>query len=160
MKKKTVKLKVILQNRTRHFNTPSKKQFQQWAQAALLADHHAAELTIRIVNSDESAELNQNYRGKNGPTNVLSFSYEPLPGAEIHSLGDLVLCAELVESEAKTQGKTSLAHWAHLTVHGALHLQGYDHVRLSDAKKMEKLEARILQDLGFSDPYRYSQGEI
>lgn len=157
MKKKTVKLKVILQNRTRHLNTPAKKQFQQWAQSALIDDIDAAELTIRIVNSNESTELNQKYRHKNGPTNVLSFSYEPFPGAEVHSLGDLVLCAELVESEAQTQGKATLAHWAHLTVHGVLHLQGYDHIRLTDAKTMEQLEVRILHDLGFSNPYRFSK---
>lgn len=154
MKKKTVKLKVILQNRTRHFNTPSKKQFQQWAQAALLPDNKATELTICIVNARESADLNQKYRKKKGPTNVLSFSYDDaFIDGEIDSLGDLVLCAELVESEAHNQGKETLAHWAHLTVHGVLHLQGYDHVRLSDAKVMEQLEVCILHELGFPNPY-------
>ncbi len=154
MKKKTVKLKVILQNRTRHFNTPSKKQFQQWAQAALLPDNKATELTICIVNAIESANLNQKYRKKKGPTNVLSFSYDDaFIDGEIDSLGDLALCAELVESEAHNQGKETLAHWAHLTVHGVLHLQGYDHVRLSDAKVMEQLEVCILHELGFPNPY-------
>jgi probable rRNA maturation factor len=154
MKKKAVKLKVILQNRGRSHKVPTQKQFQQWAQAAALPQNaDEFELTIRIVSKTESARLNQQFRSKTGPTNVLSFSYDAAFVEKI-SLGDLVLCAALVEEEAEAQGKTASAHWAHLTVHGVLHLQGFDHVKAADAKKMEQLEVRILRELGFPDPYR------
>jgi len=150
MKKKPVKLKMTLQNRAKQPDTPRKQQFQQWAQAALVQSPASAEVTIRIVNSAESAQLNKKFRGKTGPTNVLSFDYSSPLGEDSLLLGDLVICAELVKQEALTENKSATAHWAHLTIHGLLHLQGYDHIKSSDAEEMEQLETRILQQLGFS----------
>jgi probable rRNA maturation factor len=154
MKKKAGdSLKVTLQNRARDPQTPSKQQFQQWAQAALISPVAKTEVNIRLVKSAESAALNKKFRHKNGPTNILSFSYRPVPGEDTEMLGDLVICAELVAQEAQVENKAVLAHWAHLTVHGLLHLQGYDHEKSRDAAVMERLEADILQTLGFADPY-------
>lgn len=155
MKKKIPKLKITFQNRARQAQTPAKVQFQNWAQAALITSPDASEITIRVVNPAESAALNEKFRHKIGPTNVLSFSYPNIPGDDSSTLGDLVICAELVKSEAQAQEKPLLAHWAHLTVHGLLHLQGYDHIKPEDARIMEQWEASILQKLGFENPYLY-----
>jgi probable rRNA maturation factor len=106
------------------------------------------ELTLRITNEAESRALNHRYRGRDYATNVLSFPYQE-PGM----LGDLVLCAPVVAREAKAQGKPLRAHWAHLVIHGCLHLLGYDHEQSQAAEKMEKLEIRILRNLGFANPY-------
>lgn len=125
---------------------PSSARLKAWARAALAAEN--GELTLRIVGSGESRRLNREYRGKDKPTNVLSFPYEE-PG----SLGDIVLCAPVVNREAKEQGKTAAAHWAHMVVHGVLHLRGYDHIRAPDAKVMEARERAILARLSFPDPY-------
>jgi probable rRNA maturation factor len=153
MKKKPAKLKITLQNRAKPAQIPPKAQFHQWAQAALVNSPIAAEVTIRIVNIGESAALNEKFRHKTGPTNVLSFNYPAIPGEESAALGDLVICAELVKTEAEAEHKPLLAHWAHLTVHGLLHLQGYDHIEPQAAQEMEQLETTILQGLGFADPY-------
>jgi len=111
------------------------------------------ELTLRIVGEDEGAELNRRYRGKRGATNVLSFPYE-LPEATGYGLvGDLVICAPVVAREASEQGKVLEAHWAHLVVHGLLHLLGHDHGEAREAERMEGLEREILAGLGYSDPY-------
>jgi probable rRNA maturation factor len=111
------------------------------------------EVTLRIVGEDEGADLNRRYRGKSGATNVLSFPYE-LPEAVGYGLvGDLVICAPVVAREASEQGKTLDAHWAHLVVHGLLHLLGYDHGEACDAERMEGLEREILAGLGYPDPY-------
>lgn len=147
------KLKVYVQKRTKKIHSPNKFQFQQWAQTALISPTNASEVTIRIVNATESARLNETYRHKNGPTNVLSFNYSNVPGEPTALLGDLVICAELVQQEAETEKKLLLAHWAHLTVHGMLHLQGYDHVETTSAAQMEQLEIKILKKLGFANPY-------
>ena len=101
----------------------------------------------------ESAELNQHYRGKPGPTNVLSFPFEAPPGVETEILGDLVVCAPVVEREALEQGKTLQSHWAHMVVHGVLHLQDYDHIEENEAVIMESEEITIMNRLGFSSPY-------
>jgi probable rRNA maturation factor len=155
MKTKSLKkLQVTLQNRAKQPQTPSKKQFQAWVQASLLNSGKTNEVTIRIVNSTESATLNKKFRHKTGPTNVLSFAYLPIPGEDQVSLGDIVICAELVKQEAEAEHKTLVAHWAHLTVHGVLHLQGYDHIEPQAAQAMEQLEAKILKNLGFTDPYQ------
>lgn len=154
MKKKAAKLKVTIQNRAKQPQTPAKKQFQQWVQAALVAGPLSTEVTIRIVNKRESAALNKKFRQKTGPTNVLSFAYSPIPGESAASLGDLVICAELVMEEAQAENKTPVAHWAHLTIHGLLHLQGYDHTESQAAQEMERLETHILRELGFTDPYQ------
>lgn len=155
MKKKIPKpkLQLTLQNPAKHKPTPTKQQFSSWVQAALVQPANAAEVTIRIVDRQESAKLNEQYRHKTGPTNVLSFSYPDIEGETTNTLGDLVICADLVKQEAQAAQKTEIAHWAHLTVHGILHLQGYDHIKPDDAIEMEQLEIRILQTLGFPDPY-------
>jgi probable rRNA maturation factor len=110
---------------------------------------------LRVVDDDESAALNSRYRGRNGPTNVLSFRAESPAGrsAELLPIGDVVICAGVVAREAREQGKPLTAHWAHMVVHGTLHLQGYDHDNDRDAAAMEARERVLLADLGFPDPY-------
>lgn len=134
---------------------PLKRQFKHWAMAAMNSIESArprCQLSIRLVNEPEMAELNNRYRNKQGPTNILSFPVPP--GLPATLLGDLAICAPVVEREAQAQGKSSDAHWAHLTVHGVLHLCGYDHEAAADAAAMEALETRILQQLGYQDPYQ------
>ena len=132
---------------------PTRDDWQQWVERAL---HHsgrtAAELCIRIVGKPESAELNQRYRQRSGPTNVLSFPCESVQ-AEPQPLGDLVLCAPLIASEAQEQGKALHDHWAHLCIHGVLHLLGHDHQTPVQTECMESLERDILGELGIADPY-------
>jgi probable rRNA maturation factor len=145
---------VTVQNASRATGVPLRKEIERWARAAL-AGGIRGELTVRIVDEGESAELNSRYRGKRGATNVLSFRAEAVPVATDESLpfGDLVICAEVVAREAREQGKTPAAHWAHMVVHGALHLQGYDHETVRDASIMEARERELLAALGFPDPY-------
>jgi probable rRNA maturation factor len=112
----------------------------------------AAEITLRLVDEPESQALNRAYRGIDRPTNVLSFSYDPPPGSDA-LVGDLVICAPVVAREATAQGKAPEAHWAHLVVHGTLHLLGHDHQNDEEAREMESLEVQILAELGFPDPY-------
>ncbi len=132
---------------------PATEDFQLWVEAALVKDNLATEMVIRIVDTEESQSLNRQYRNKNKPTNVLSFPFEPPPEVEINYLGDLVICAPIVQREAAEQGKTERAHWAHMVVHGVLHLQGYDHIKNTEAELMESLEIDILTSLNFTDPY-------
>lgn len=132
---------------------PDVETFQRWAEAAV-DTNESAELVIRLVDSEESAALNQTYRNKLGPTNVLSFPFEPPPQIETTYLGDLVICVPLVAREAIEQGKQELGHWAHLVVHGILHLQGHDHQTPHEAQVMEMQERDILNRLGYPDPYR------
>jgi len=138
---------------------PSDEEFMCWAQAALTSRRAQAELCIRLVDELEGVELNRRYRGKDGPTNVLSFPFEPLPGlpAELPLLGDLVICAPLVPREAAGLGKPVASHWAHLVVHGVLHLIGYDHQAEAEAAEMAELESVILHELGFDNPYAESK---
>jgi probable rRNA maturation factor len=131
---------------------PSPVSLRRWAQAALAAKPASMTLGIRIIGTRESAKLNSDYRGKDGPTNVLSFKYEAPPGMR-GIIGDLAICAPVVAREARTQRKPLKAHWAHMVVHGVLHLLGYDHQRKRDADVMESLETRILGRLGYPDPY-------
>ena len=112
-----------------------------------------AELSIRIVDEAESADLNHTYRHKSGPTNVLSFPCEVPDGVPLDLLGDLVICAPVVAREAQAQGKASEAHWAHMVIHGVLHLRGYDHIDTAEAERMEALEIDILSRLGYPNPY-------
>ena len=130
---------------------PGRAEFRRWARAALQGDVSAA---LRIVDAEEGRALNRDYRGKDYATNVLTFEYGPDP--ETGALtGDVVLCAPVVEREADEQGKALTAHYAHLTVHGLLHLQGYDHeTGKKDALAMEAVEGFIMQALGFPDPYQ------
>lgn len=151
----SVKLQVTIQRATRLRGLPSDRMFRQWVAAALRGAGHrrATELTIRLVNEAEGRRLNYRWRHKNYATNVLSFLSDLPAGLRSPLLGDLVICAPVVRREAKAQHKTVKAHWAHLTVHGTLHLLGYDHVGLRQAAEMESLERVILGKLGFSDPY-------
>jgi probable rRNA maturation factor len=130
---------------------PRQDELEAWARIAAKCDD--GELVIRLVDTDESAELNQTYRHKQGPTNVLSFPFEAPPGVDTGILGDLVICAPVVETEAQEQGKSLNAHWAHMVIHGMLHLQGYDHIDDSEATVMEAEETALLARLGFPDPY-------
>ena len=146
---------VTVQRATAGDGVPTPAELRKWARAALTANVRG-ELTVRIVDERESAELNARYRGKAGPTNVLSFRAEP-PAVdaddELLPYGDVVICAEVVAREAREQGKALAAHWAHMVVHGALHLQGYDHENRRDAGSMEARERAVLNELGFPDPY-------
>lgn len=137
---------------------PDEILIQSWAQAAWLGEENS-EVTIRIVGIAESQTLNSEYRGKDKPTNVLSFPFEAPAGITVPLAGDLVICAPVVEKEASEQHKEALAHWAHMVVHGMLHLQGYDHIQDSDAEVMEALEIRLLARLGFSNPYDAEETE-
>lgn len=137
-------------------HAPDADRFSQWAAAALRGLAHDAELTIRIVDENESANLNTTYANRPGPTNVLSFPFEAPAGVDIPLLGDIVICAPVVRREAKEQGKQPNAHWAHMTVHGTLHLLGFDHRNDEEAKQMEALETAILTKLRFPDPYAVS----
>ena len=131
---------------------PSINEFQAWVDLAL-RDDAPAQVSIRIVNEDESQSLNKTYRGKDKPTNVLSFPMDVPEQLNIPMLGDLVICAPVVEREARQQHKSSTEHWAHMVIHGMLHLQGYDHVSEEQATEMESLEINLLQQLGFANPY-------
>lgn len=133
---------------------PTEAQFRRWVAAALQPPDTSVELTIRVVDEAEMTLLNSTYRHKSGPTNVLSFPFEaPLPELDTGLLGDVVICAPVVEREAALAHKTAEAHWAHLVVHGVLHLQGHDHQDAEPAAAMEQLETRILAALGYPDPY-------
>ncbi len=148
---------VTVQNASRGVSVPKPAELKRWARSALAAEVNG-ELTVRIVDEGESAELNLRYRGERGATNVLSFpasSAEAPPAAtdELLPFGDVVICAEVVEREAREQGKVPAAHWAHMVVHGALHLQGYDHENMREASIMEARERALLAELGFPDPY-------
>ena len=135
-------------------NAPKKHQVRRWAQAALL---HNVEVTVRLVGETEGRALNKNYRGKDYATNVLTFTYggkdEKAEKSGGPVIGDLVLCVPVVVHEASEQGKALDAHFAHLVVHGMLHLQGFDHRKKAEATEMEALEREILNTLGYADPY-------
>lgn len=132
---------------------PTAEQIEQWATAAVQPKSDEVEMTVRIVDEAESHELNLNYRGKDRPTNVLSFPFECPDEVELPLLGDLVICRQVVEREAQEQEKPLMAHWAHMVVHGSLHLLGYDHIEDDEAEEMESLETQIMTGLGFADPY-------
>lgn len=136
----------------------SAQELTDWAEAALNAVSTQAgeacyELTIRIVDEAESQALNHEYRGKDKPTNVLSFPFEVPEHVELSLLGDLIICQQVVEREATEQGKTNQAHWAHMVVHGVLHLLGYDHIEDDEAEEMEAIEIDVLAALDFANPY-------
>lgn len=132
---------------------PTAEQIEQWATAAVQPQSDEVEMTVRIVDEAESHALNLNYRGKDRPTNVLSFPFECPDEVELPLLGDLVICRQVVEREAQEQDKPVMAHWAHMVVHGSLHLLGYDHIEDDEAEEMESLETQIMTGLGFADPY-------
>jgi probable rRNA maturation factor len=136
---------------------PEEEQLAAWARAALQGAPQPVpegELVLRITDREEIASLNEHFRGKAGPTNVLSFPADLPAGPWAPVLGDVIICKEVVAEEAAAQGKAERAHWAHMVVHGVLHLLGYDHQQAAEAEAMEGLERQILADLGLPDPYR------
>jgi probable rRNA maturation factor len=133
---------------------PSRRRLQRWLQVAVGTRGRGHELALQLVSSTRMQSLNFKFRGKNKPTNVLSFSPTPVPGVSPRPLGDIVICPTVLRREAREQGKSQDAHWAHLVIHGALHLLGYDHERDQDAKRMERRETVLMRKLGFTDPYR------
>ncbi|MDH4260260.1 MAG: rRNA maturation RNase YbeY [Gammaproteobacteria bacterium] len=144
-------IEVLLRYRTRRPWAPGPATLRGWAQLA--AGARKGELGIRVVGVAESSALNLRYRGKRAPTNVLSFPMPADSGRAHGIIGDIVVCAPLVAREAREQGKVLRAHWAHMVIHGTLHLLGFDHQRTSDARRMEGRERRLLGQLGFGDPY-------
>jgi probable rRNA maturation factor len=132
---------------------PAAVSFRRWAEAAARGRIRRGDLAIRVVDTKEGRALNHHYRGKDYATNVLSFPVELPEGVDLPMLGDLVICAPVVAREAKEQGKPLAAHYAHLTVHGVLHLLGLDHEDSREAEAMEQLEREILAELGLPDPY-------
>ncbi len=152
-KLKEKRIKITIQSLASNTFIPSRYFLQRWVNKALVKQVGSNEVNIRLVSKKESAELNSTYRHKKGPTNILSFPFEPPPGVSSAFLGDLVICAALVNQQAKQQTKTRLAHWAHLVIHGCLHLVGYDHIHDKDAIKMEAVEIQLLEDLGYENPY-------
>ena len=134
---------------------PTQADVERWASAVL--EHQQAgeqEVTVRFVGSDESAQLNGDYRGKHYATNVLSFPFECPPGMTLNLLGDLVVCVPVIHQEAEQQNKSVSDHYTHMIVHGLLHLMGFDHIEEADAVEMESLEIAILSRLGIDDPYQ------
>lgn len=142
-----------LQQASTATDLPTEVELQRVLEAAVTPFQADAEVTIRIVDEAESQQLNFDYREKDKPTNVLSFPFQCPPGIELPLLGDLVICAQVVAHEAQQQQKTLQAHWAHMVVHGCLHLLGFDHINDADAEEMEAEEIQILQGLGFANPY-------
>ena len=154
---RTLKIDIALQNEIGFTTVPSIENIQKWVEAAYQGDSNTS-LCIRIVDAVEGEKLNKAYRGKAYATNVLSFPFErpPIPAeASLPSLhlGDLVLCESVIQHEAREQQKTPMQHWAHLIIHGVLHLQGYDHITENEAYQMEALEMQLLEHLGIANPY-------
>lgn len=150
-----MKNSIVIQRTTKTSGQPSDHQARAWARQALaVRPKQCVALTLRFVGRREGAALNWKWRGKQGPTNVLSFpAGEPrVPGPAL--LGDIVLCAPVISREALQQGKSARAHWAHLIVHGILHLLGYDHQQPAAARRMETLEKKLLAGMGIADPYQ------
>lgn len=147
-------IELDLQNACSAGGLPAAEDFQRWCEIALRARQGDSELTIRLVDEAEGQELNRTWRGKDYPTNVLSFPADvPDEFLDIPLLGDMVICAQVVAREAAEQGKAPMAHWAHLVIHGCLHLLGYDHIEDAEAEEMEALERVLLAELGYPDPY-------
>lgn len=145
--------KVAIQVVSKDEAIPTKQMLRDWAKAALSPFVADAELTIRIVDESESAKLNSSYRNKSTPTNVLAFPFADAKELGLNLLGDIVICAPVVVREAAAEHKETVAHFAHMVVHGCLHLLGYDHIEDSEALVMEKQESNILKQCGFPDPY-------
>ena len=147
-------IELDLQNASEGTNLPAEADFRAWCEIALRQRKGDSELTIRLVDEAEGRELNHTWRHKDYATNVLSFPADvPDELLDIPLLGDLVICVPVVEREAQEQGKQLEAHWAHLVIHGCLHLLGYDHIEDDEAEEMEALERELLSELGHPDPY-------
>ena len=146
----------------KNLSMPDDNQIEHWAEQAVLMSRHRHNekllMSVRIVEESEITDLNRTYRGKNKATNVLSFPFDIPPGLPAEEsegeLGDVIVCASVVEQEAREQHKTSEAHWAHMIIHGTLHLLGYDHETEAEAQQMESLEKAVMHELGYTDPYR------
>ena len=138
---------------------PDQEHIQRWVDAALEGFNQDTEIVVRIVDEQESEELNEQYRHKQGPTNILSFPFEIPEGIELNLLGDLVVCAPVLEKEALVQHKALTDHWAHIIVHGVLHLLGYDHIDDKEAELMENKEITILSKLNIKNPYLQDNDE-
>jgi len=132
-------------------DVPGENEIKQWLRAAL--EQKDIKLTVRLVDEEEMSELNDRYRHKPGPTNVLSFPFEDPPGVSSGILGDIVICAPVVRREAKEQNRTVQSQWAHMVIHGVMHLQGYDHETRKEALEMEVRETDVMKRLGFPAPY-------
>ena len=134
---------------------PAEDDIRRWVAATIATQKQSksVELTVRLVDKEEMASLNETYRGKSGPTNVLSFPADLPDELEQPLLGDIVICAPIVREEAEQQRKEVEAHWAHMTVHGTLHLYGYDHVLDDEAAVMESIESNILSNMNYARPY-------
>ncbi len=146
-------IEVAVQYATDWPDLPDENQLKLWVKAALKGLKENAVLTIRIVDEDEGTQLNERWRKSQGPTNVLSFTHEGEPEIAPDLLGDIVVCAPVVAREAKEQNKDIDAHWAHMVIHGVLHLNGFDHIKPEDADTMENLEIKILEELNYNNPY-------
>lgn len=147
-------LDIEIQHAVKTDDIPADSDLSAWAMLAIQGLKDEAELVIRIVDDQESQSLNRDYRGKDYPTNVLSFPFEAPPEVEMSHIGDIVINAAVVRREAAEQGKGLRAHWAHMVTHGVLHLLGYDHLDDNEAEEMESLEREILARSGFPDPYQ------
>ena len=152
-----MRLKVNIEYASSEPLVPKRNTIVQWAQAAMEGyAQDGVEVGVRIVDEEEIVELNRRFRCKPEPTNVLSFPFEDPPGVHTKLLGDVVICAPIICREAHTRGAQASAHWAHMLVHGIMHLRGYDHQTPTEADAMESMEARILERLGFPNPYAQS----
>ena len=147
-------LSIDIQKACASEDSPDEDSIKRWVSAAIRDERDECELSIRIVDELESADFNQRYRGKSGATNVLSFPFDAVTPEPLPILGDLVICAPVLVREAAEQQKTTTAHWAHIVIHGVLHLLGYDHIEDQDAEQMESLETEIMLVLDFPPPYR------
>jgi probable rRNA maturation factor len=152
--KAPLRLRVFVDNRAGRKGVPISRSFERWVRAALAHRREGrTEINIALFKESDARALNRLYRGKDYATNVLSFPYEPLPGEKSDLLGDIALCPTVIAREARKQGKKPRDHYAHLTVHGVLHLLGYDHETGRGAAEMEAIERRVLAGLGIRDPY-------
>ena len=146
-------MKPVLLNNDTLSECPSIEQFNTWINTAIKHRGKFFQVSIEIVDKETSQDLNKNYRGKDKPTNVLSFPLELPEFVKEDLIGDLAICAQVVEQEALEQNKPIINHWAHLTIHGTLHLLGYDHIEDDQANEMEALEVELLSQLAISNPY-------
>lgn len=149
-----MKFYIDIQREVENADLPSDEDFQRWVTLALQGRKTRGEVCIRLVNPTESQQLNSDYRGKESPTNVLSFPFDGPTGIPMDLLGDLAICADIVAKEANEQNKPLINHWAHMVIHGTLHLIGFDHINDSDAEQMETLEIALLATLNIPDPYQ------
>jgi probable rRNA maturation factor len=155
----TTRLRLDLQDASSGRDIPAQSLLKRWVRAAIGTQRRQAEISLRIVDEPEMSELNGQYRGKPYPTNVLSFPADLPPEVKLPYLGDIVICAAVVEREALAQGKQPLDHWAHLLIHGTLHLLGFDHIDAADAEAMESREIEILKTLAIANPYIIAAGD-